>query len=153
MKRSRSPDAARRIVFTSWCLCAFVRQSSHITLLQGLQNNKSSFPCILHSIFTIELADIERDEHYKCSLQVKRDIRSHAAGLKDSFCKAVHITLLQGLQNNKSFFPCILHSIFSDSCFSESWTREIYVWFSTISYVCSFRVLTLVWYSWHCLHK
>jgi hypothetical protein len=47
MTRCRSPDVARRIVFTSWCLCAFVRQSSHITLLQGLQNNKSSFPCIL----------------------------------------------------------------------------------------------------------
>jgi hypothetical protein len=36
-KRSRSADAARRIVFTSWCLCAFVRQSSHNTLLENLE--------------------------------------------------------------------------------------------------------------------
>jgi hypothetical protein len=90
----------------------------------------------------------------KCSLQVKRDIQSHAAGLKNIFCKTVdlamnenietvdqiakteikqldtyidpfvrqssHITPLQGLQNNKSSFPCILHSIFSESFLSES---------------------------------
>jgi hypothetical protein len=69
-------------------------------------------------------------------------MQSHAAGLKDSFCKTVDLAMNenleevdqiqktetkqldtyieQGLQNNKSSFPCILHSIFSDSCFSES---------------------------------
>jgi hypothetical protein len=47
---------------------------------------------------TIELANIERDKHYKCSLQVKRDIRSHAAGLKDSFCKTVDLAMNENLE-------------------------------------------------------
>ena len=46
---------------------------------------------------TIELANIERDKHYKCSLQVKRDIRSHAAGLKESFCKTVDLAVNENL--------------------------------------------------------
>jgi hypothetical protein len=44
---------------------------------------------------TIELANIERDKHYKCSLQVKRDIRSHAAGLKERFCKTVDLAMIE----------------------------------------------------------
>ena len=47
---------------------------------------------------TIELADIERDKHYKRSLQVKRDIRSHAAGLKDSFCRTVDWAMNENLE-------------------------------------------------------
>ena len=47
---------------------------------------------------TIELADMERDTHYKRSLQVKRDIRSHAAGLKESFCKTVDLAMIENLE-------------------------------------------------------
>ena len=47
---------------------------------------------------TIELANIERDKHYKCSLLVKRDIRSHAAGLKDSFCRTVDWVMNENLE-------------------------------------------------------
>jgi cob(I)alamin adenosyltransferase len=34
----------------------------------------------------------------KCSLQVKRDIRSHAAGLKDIFCKTVDLAMNENLE-------------------------------------------------------
>jgi hypothetical protein len=47
---------------------------------------------------TIELTNIERDKHYKRSLQVKRDIRSHAAGLKDSFCRTVDWAMNENLE-------------------------------------------------------
>ena len=47
---------------------------------------------------TIELANIERDKHYKCSLLVKRNIRSHAAGLKDSFCRTVDWAMNENLE-------------------------------------------------------
>ena len=40
----------------------------------------------------------EQDKHCKCSLQVKRDIQSHAAGLKDIFCKTVDLTMNENLE-------------------------------------------------------
>jgi hypothetical protein len=47
---------------------------------------------------TIELANMERDKYCKSSLQVKRDIQSHAAGLKDSFCKTVDLAMNENLE-------------------------------------------------------
>jgi hypothetical protein len=47
---------------------------------------------------TIELANMERDKHCKCSLQVKRDIQSHAAGLKNIFCKTVDLAMNENIE-------------------------------------------------------
>ena len=47
---------------------------------------------------TIELANMERDKYCKSSLQVKRDIQSHAAGLKYSFCKTVDLAMNENLE-------------------------------------------------------
>ena len=47
---------------------------------------------------TIELAHMEREKYYKCSLLVKRDIRSHAVGLKESFCKTVDLVMIENLE-------------------------------------------------------
>ena len=47
---------------------------------------------------TIELANMERDKHCKCSLQVKRDIQSHAAGLKNIFCKTVDLAMNEDIE-------------------------------------------------------
>jgi hypothetical protein len=41
---------------------------------------------------------MERDKHCKCSLQVKRDIQSHAAGLKDIFCKTVDLAMNENIE-------------------------------------------------------
>jgi hypothetical protein len=45
----------------------------------------------------IELAAMKR------SLQVKRDIRSHAAGLKERFCKTVDLAMIENLETVNNF--------------------------------------------------